>query len=277
MEKVKKIFLASFKETAREEDMKLNKITWIIVATVVVGTVALIFGTFGSYSQVTSKPQPSPSPEKIGYEDRSRYPVVAYNAPEPVNALELEERKKKGKRYDERGFVLVNPHPEDGGVELTDEVPYPPSIPEAESDLIIVGEILDAKAYLSNDKSGIYAEYAVRVKEILKEDESRKISSGTEIYIDRAGGIVLYPNGQKVNYRVSGKQLPRVGSEYVLFLTCTKENPNYEILTGYELSGGLVQPLDTLGAFSEFKGVNKLNLLGVIRTKIKASAKPIKN
>ncbi len=262
--------------------MRNNRIIWGLVALVVLTTIAISLGTMSSHSQQdTSKKQDNKGQEKNqdrkGYEDVSKYPIVDYNAPESENDVEREERKLKNKRYDNKGFVKKNPHPDTGGVGLIDEIPPPPAIPSAESDLVIVGKILDVKASLSNDKRGIYSEYTVRVEEILKGNGSNKVAPGKEITIDRAGGSVIYPNGQKVFYRVSGKNLPLVGSEYVLFLTNDKQSPNYEILTGYELKDSRVNPLDTGGRFDDFKGTGKLNFIEAIRNKISESSQPEKN
>ncbi|HEX8251237.1 MAG TPA: hypothetical protein VF599_23900, partial [Pyrinomonadaceae bacterium] len=159
--------------------MKNNRIIWGLVALVALITIAVSLGTINSHSQQETSPQQ----DKKGSEEWSKYPIVDYDAPEPANATEREERKLKNKRYDNQGLVLKNPHPDDSGVDVIDEIPPPPHIPTAESDLIIVGKILDGKAYLSNDKRGIYSEYTIRVREILKGDVSDKSASGKEITV----------------------------------------------------------------------------------------------
>lgn len=255
-----------------KSNKKSNRIIWGLVALVVLTTLAISFGTMSGHSQRDN----SKAQDSRGYEDVTKYPIVDYDAPEPENALEREERKLKNKRYDNKGFVKKNPHPDTGGVSLDDEIPLPPPIPTSESDLIIVGKILDVKAYLSNDKRGIYSEYTVRVEEILKENGSNKVAQVKEITIDRAGGSVMYPNGQKVFYKVSGKNLPLVGSEYVLFLTSNKQSPNYEILTGYELKDGRVNSLDG-HRFDNLKGTGKRSFVEAVRNKISESSQPERN
>jgi hypothetical protein len=261
--------------------MKNNRMMWVLVTLVVLTTLAITFGTRDSQSQekTANRSLATSTPYDKGYEDFSMYPVVDYNAPETTNAVELEERKLKNQRYDNKGFVLTNPHPDDGGVALDEEAPLPPAIPVAESNLIVIGKINDTKAVLSNDKSGIYSEYTFQISEVLKRDSSKKVDLGKAITIDRAGGSVRYPNGQKVIYRVSGKNLPRVGSEYVLFLTSDKESlhdkrsPNYEILTGYEFRDGKVNPLDTGRHFEGFEKTGVANFINNIRNKIQTYSK----
>jgi len=253
--------------------MKSNRIIWGLVALVVLITIAVSFGTRGSYSQQgASKEQ-----DNNAYEDLSKYAVADYNAPEPKNAIERGERILKNKRYDNQHWVVKNPHPDTDGVGLIDEIPPLPIIPIAESNLIIIGEIVSASAYLSNDKQGIYTEFVVRIEEILKDNISNKVNQGDSITADRAGGFVRYPNGQKVLYRITQNDLPQVGCEYVLFIRTDKQSPNYEILTGHKFKDGSVSPLDTKQRFDDFKGTNKLNFIEAIRNKISKSSQPVKN
>jgi len=250
-----------------------NQTMWALVSLVVFATISISLGTINSHSQQeTSKKQ-----ENKGYEDLSKYAVVDYDAPEAANLVEREDRNLKNKRYDKQYLVDKNPHPETGGVSRIDEINPPPVIPAVESDLIVIGEIVNANAHLSNDKSGIYTEFTVRVDEILKNDASRKVNQGDFIAADRAGGFVRYPNGQKVLYRISQRDLPRIGNRYVLFLTRDKQNPNYEILTGYELNDNSFSPLDTKRHADDFKPTGKLDFIKSIRNKISESGKQSKN
>lgn len=266
------LFLRRFK-------MKSNRIIWGIISLVVLTTIAVSFGTLSSHSQQKSinQSQPTPTPGSTGFEDLTKYAVADYDAPASNNAAEREERKTKSKRYDNQDFVVKNPNPKTGMAKLFDAVTPPVALPVAESNLIIIGEIINASAYLSNDKRNVYSEYNVRVNEILKEDSSNKIFSGNCISMDRRGGYVRYPNGQKVLYLIDEQNLPGVGSRYVLFLISDKQSPNYEILTGYELKENKIIPLDTVIGFDSFTGINELNFIKAVRDKISEPAKTVKN
>lgn len=257
--------------------MKSNRIMWGLTSLVVLITVAVTLGTMDSRSHETlighSLATPTPGG---GYEDLSKYAVVDYDASLPANAKDREKRTLANQRYDREEWVLTNPHPDTGMVGRfdEDETPPPELIPDDESDLVIVGEIVNVSAHLSNDKSGIYSEFTIRVNQILKNDVSKQIGQGESVNADRAGGFVRYPNGQKVLYRHSELGLPRVGSEYVFFLTNDKRSPNYGILTLYEIrDNGLIQ-LDPERRFDEFKGANKLIFIEAIRNKIGRSSQP---
>jgi hypothetical protein len=249
--------------------MKNNRITWGIVALVVLITIAVSIGTLDSHSQSSSATEsPTPTPDNNGSEVLSKYAVVDYDAPAPTNVTEREERKLKNKRYDNQDWVLKNPHPDDGGVGRFDEKTPVPLFPVDESDLVIVGKISNVAAYLSNDKSGVYSEFTIRADQILKNDASKKVKQGNSVVADREGGCVRYPNGQKVFYENSTKELPQVGREYVFFLTSDKKNPNYEILTLYELNGTSVIQLDYGYNFDDYRNVSKQNFIETIRKKI---------
>ncbi|HEX8249768.1 MAG TPA: hypothetical protein VF599_16435 [Pyrinomonadaceae bacterium] len=245
--------------------MKNNRIIWGMAALVFLITIAVSLGTINSHSQQDTSEQQ----DKSGSEEWSKYPLVDYDAPEPSDVAELEERKLKNKRYDNQGLVKKNPHPDTGGVQVIDELPLPPVIPTAESDLIIVGKILNGRAYLSNDKRGIYSEYTVQIKEILKAGDADKTASGKEIIVDRTGGRVRYANGQQVSYQNAVQNLPKIGGEYVLFLKNDKQSPNYKILTGYQIEDDKVYSLDDRGRFNEFKEKDAPNFVKAVRNKIK--------
>lgn len=253
--------------------MKSNRFIWGLTVILVLITIAVSFAPISSFSQKETKKEQVNN----GFEDLSKYPIVDYNAPLPLSAVEREERILKNKRYDNQHWVLKNPHPEDSGVGRVDEVPSPPVIPTFESDLIIVGEIINANAYLSNDKTGVYSEYIVKVENVIKGDDSNKAISESFIIADRSGGCVRYPKGQKVYYQKLGEVLPWVGSRYVLFFISDKQSPNYIILTGYELKGGKAVPLDDAPPFRDLPEISESNFIEAIRDKISSASKPVKN
>ena len=253
--------------------MKRNRIIWGIVALMVLITIAVSFGTKSSHSQKAN----SNKSGKSGFEDLSQYPVADYEGTLPVNSLEREERILKNKRYDNEDWVMKNPHPDDSGVGRVNEIPPPPLIPTAESNLVVIGEITASNAYLSNDRTGIYSEYAVKVGDVLKKDEADKTLAGDSITADRSGGCVRYPNGQKVYYQKDGEVLPRVGSRYVLFLTTDKQSPNYAILTAYELKEGKAIPLDNAPPFRNLTETRESNFIETLRNKISNDSKTVKN
>jgi hypothetical protein len=251
--------------------MRSNKIMWGFVFLVVLTTIAVTTGTRDSHSREKRQPTPSP-PDNRGIRDPNKYAVTDYDAPEPSNAREREERKKKNKRYDEQGWVIGDPYPNTSGVGRQDEIPPPPIIPVAESDLIIVGKIIGANAFLSNDKEGVYTEFKVKIGEVLKNDTSNKAASGESVNADRAGGYVRYPSGQKVFYENSNHYLPWAGAEYVLFLARNGESASYEIVVAYELRENWAIPLDYGRSFDKYDMTKKV-FIESVRNEISLSAR----
>jgi len=244
--------------------MKNNRIIWGLVALVVLTTLVVSFGTMSSHSQQDN----SKKQDKNPFGDLSKYPVVDYDEPEFANDPEREERKIKNKRYDVSLPVFKKPHPETGSVGGSDIEPVSPAIPFAESRLVVIGEILNSRALLANEKKGIYSEYSVKIETILKEDEQRKLKIDKTITVDRAGGVVRYPNGQKVLYLLSWQNLPELNERYLFFLSSDDDkNPNYKILTAYQLKIGYVTALDNHPHFLEFNGMSETDFIKLVLSK----------
>lgn len=249
--------------------MKNNRIIWGLVALVVLITIGATLGTPDSYSQQNSTKQSStPTPDNSSNQDLSKYAVVDYDTPLPENVAEREERRIKNKRYDKNLLVMKNPDPRYTASIFSDVEPVPPAIPFSESKLIIIGEILNSKALLSNEKKGIYSEYCVRIQTIFKQDKWKKHQTDEIITMDRAGGRVRYPNAQEILYSLDWQDLPEVNGRYVIFLNNDDEqNPNYKILTAYQLKNGKVKALDNHDDFREFNGISETDFIKLVSSK----------
>jgi hypothetical protein len=248
--------------------MKSSRIMWMSVVLVVSATMAIAFGTFDSSGQEICKNQAEPTPTTASpFGDLSKYPTVDYDAPEIITAPEREMRTIKNRRYDAVLDVLKNPIPDTTAEIASDVEPEPLAIPISESKLIVTGEITNAKAFLSNERKGVYSEYDFRIQTILKADK-QKLRSGENIGIDRAGGVVRYPSGQKVLYLIDWQQLPSSGNRYLFFLAKEEsDNPNYKIITGYQLADKKVIALDNLAIFREFNGKNEGEFIKLVTSK----------
>ncbi len=250
--------------------MKSNRMMWILVVLVVSATMAITFGTFDSSGQENCKSQTEPTPPPASpFGDLSKYPTVDYDAPEVATAPEHEERLIKNKRYDRSFPVVNNPYPDDiavGGID--EDEPIPPTIPFAESKLVVIGEIVGSKAVLSKEKKAIYSEYSLRIQTILKADKEKKLKAGKTIIMDREGGVVRYPSGQKILYFVEFQGSPEVSGRYLFFLTNdVAENSNYKIITAYQLKNGVATALDTYPDFREFKEKNEADFIKLVLSK----------
>jgi hypothetical protein len=121
------------------------------------------------------------------------------------------------------------------------------ALPVTQSDVILVGEVTDAKAYLSNDRVGIYSEFAIRADEVLKNGSPLLITPTGSVVLEREGGRVRFPSGSVQRYAIANQGMPQVGKRYLLFLKSIEDDQDFSIITGYELNTGRVSPLDGKG------------------------------
>jgi hypothetical protein len=245
--------------------MKSNSLIWIVVAIMVWTALALVLETGTGHSQEKTPVQSTPTPTDA-HSIFGKVGVVDYDAVESLEGSELERRKRASARYDNEEWVMKNPHPDDVKVARISETEPPPVLPIQESDVIVVGKITAAYTRLSNDKTGIYTEFSIDVVDSLRSSRSTDFKAG--ITIDRAGGIVRYPNGQLVLYEDKRKGLPDLGKEYILFLKADQKSGNYQTITLYELSAKATIPLDSGRKFDEIERMGKAAFLRTIRDEL---------
>lgn len=173
--------------------------------------------------------------------DENRFPIADYTAAGPSDPRERSKRQEKGKKYDKSAWRI---YPETtSSMARVDYVnPNLPALPLTESSAVIVGQITDAQAYLSNDKTGVYSAFTVRIDEVLKNSSSVSLSSASSIEVERDGGRVRFPNGRILIYAINSQDMPVVGPRYVLCLTNPQGQSDFQILTAYELREGAVYP-----------------------------------
>lgn len=254
--------------------MKINKIIWGIVAIVVLSTIVISFGPPDSNTTETmwNVSTATPTPELQDTRDLSKYGLVEYNSPPIANPREWERRQRINQKYDKQGWVARTASPGTGGIGKITDDPPPPLFPTEESPLILLGEVVKVTAHLSNDKEGVYSEFTIRVDEVLKNTCEK--NKPDRVMAEREGGVVVYPNGQRIRYQNSDRGLPQLGSKYLFFLTKQGDNPNYEILTSYLFTSEGIWQMEMGSPFDEFKAMSKAAFLETIRAKI---ARPTRN
>jgi hypothetical protein len=94
------------------------------------------------------------------------------------------------------------------------------------------------------------------------------LSPGRLITVERMGGAVTYPAGNKRIIRVAGQGLPRFNRRYVLFLTTTEHGQDFRLLTGYELRAGKTFPLDDSTRMDVYKEMAEETFLNNVRAAI---------
>jgi sRNA-binding protein len=190
--------------------------------------------------------------------DENRFPIADYAAPEPSDPLERSERQARGKKYDKSQWnIYPNAQSSMARTHVLD--PNLPALPLARSSAVIVGQITGAKAYLSNDKTGVYSVFTVQVHEAIKNSSQVSLLTGSLIEVERDGGRVRFPNGRTLIFVATN--MPQVGLRYVLFLTNAQSQSDFQILTGYELREGKVYPLDDLPNLDTYENADEATFL----------------
>jgi len=239
---------------------------FLIVGALLVGTA---IGTSGVPAQKTSDPGQQQKADKADFE--SQFPLVDFNKPEPSDQRKRARWQAKGKKYKGIGLTVT----EDSEL-ITVNSEWDmglPALPVAKSDLVVIGEVVDAEALLSGSKDWVYSEFTIRVDEVLKNTSNVTLTQGASVIADRDGGGVRFPSGRVTIQYIAGQGMPRVGRRYALFLTVDDQEQGFHILTGYELRGGRVIPVDnpaggTHPIATKYNGVDEASFLSDLRSSI---------
>jgi hypothetical protein len=231
------------------------KFTYVLLGLVIVGgTVSL--STRKSRTQDTGQKERQTKWKEQEEEAKKNFPTTDFNEADPVEPEKRNAHKQKQKRHNGLGLVHKNPDPDSGGAAFIPEGQFDfPALPVARSDIIVLGEVLEATAHLSEDKSNVYSEFTIRVGSALKTNTQLN----SEIVVERLGGYARYPTGQKLLYRVGSAAMPHVGGRYVFFLDASSSD--LSIITAYQFKEGKVSPLDFSGQFEKYRGVDETTFL----------------
>lgn len=221
------------------------------------------------------------SPEKLKkFKERlNKLPLADYEATDTGDSQEHVKRLSKSQSYNHKigkedsRLKLV----ELGVIHNDWEFGLESSLPVAQSNAIVVGEVVAIRAFLSEDKTNVYSEFVMQVEEVIKNDETEPVAIGEQVIAERLGGRIRFPQGEIATYIVSGQFMPEEGQKYVFFLGYNRKESGprkphemkRHLLTGYELSEGRVLPLDTAaGMFKQHEGKDATAFLGEIKQQV---------
>lgn len=187
--------------------------------------------------------------KQSGPPDFSNFPIVDFEAKEAAEPNAKAALDAKGRKYSKKYAGKINEElhqiftNSDWNLRL-------PALPVARSAAIFIGTVVEAKAHLSPDKTGVFSEFAFQVESILKNDPHRKVDGGETISVERSGGRVRMPSGKLIVSWTNNQNMPKVGSRYVFFLTHAFETAgdtgnDFYLLTGYEFKDGKLLLLDS--------------------------------
>jgi hypothetical protein len=217
--------------------------------------IAFLFSSFNTQSQDVKH-----TPQNAEQVNTTKFPIADLHAPLPIDPSERARRQAKGKKYNNKHAPKLEQV--DGVYVVNESLPTLSALPIENSSAVILGEIKDAKAYLSEDGTAVYSEFIVNIQSVLK-DSGEGLSVGSLTEAQRYGGRLRLPSGKIVTASVDHQDMPRVGGKYVLFLT-GNEAEGFSILSGYELRGGKVHPLDSIRPthpMAQYKGRDESTLL----------------
>jgi len=221
-------------------------------------------GAFHSRGQIKRGQDQELVREKL----RKTFPVVDSLEPEPIDPQERAKRLRRSKKYNERQ-ATVGPQLVQSAQGYHWPEDFKP-VPISASDVVILGTISDAKAHLSEDKKSVYSEFSVKIDEVFKNNANLSLVQGQSVILERKGGRVRYPSGHISWFFVVGQGLPQLNGQYVLFLK-TDEERLFDILTGYQILDGRIQPLDDSPGvvdFQRYAGADAESFLGEIRISV---------
>lgn len=194
-------------------------------------------------------------------------PIVDFQQAPPTDEREQTKRRLRGAKHD-KSLWNVDPTDRSDNTVIVDFVdPNLPALPFTKSTTVVVGSITAAKAYLSNDLTGVYSEFVLRVEEVIKSDPQVPVIHGCTVEVVREGGRVRFPSGHVHLYKISELEMPHVGARYLFFLTDGNQNDSFPILTAYKLHAGKIIPLDNLRQPQIYQNVDEITFLNEVLTK----------
>lgn len=236
----------------------------------------LVLATAAIALTLQGQSQKKPTASKEQARKQRDLPVADFEAKEPTDVEARAKHRSKASRYDRHSSQRIEDAPWISGRVWSNHWAQGLSaLPVANSDVVLIGGVLDATAHLSNDKTGIYSEFNVQVEEVLKDGTKGPIYPGRVVSLERYGGAVRFPSGSIQTHETKGQGMPRAGERYVFFLK-REDETDFTIVTGYQLNGQTVLPLDGSVAeegtekyvFDKYNGFSVATFLQIVRTEV---------
>jgi hypothetical protein len=250
-----------------------------LLLSVLLLTAAVVITVSAALQVQKRQGQPSPAHQKA---EEDFYTIADYSSPEPADPQKKASRRLRAKRYnlpgdkgvDPRRFAITEQRESTFGSPAFDSGPSEPGLPAAQSDAVVIANVVSAQAFLTEDRTEVISEFKIEVKEILKENVA-PFSAGDSLDALRLGGGVRFASGKVIRYGSEGRPLPQTGHRYLFFLKYSQDGGNdYLILTAYDLRAGHVMPLDGInlssnvepayGEYQHYKNVDESSFLTTV-------------
>jgi len=150
------------------------------------------------------------------------------------------------------------------------EIKDPPGLPIL-GNTVVIGKIASGDAYLNDERTGVFSEYRILVKEVLKTDSKSVVSAEDGLNVWRMGGSLKFHSGHLKHFLIAGIGFPEVGNEYLFFLHTTDSRiKDYAITAAFSLSDQVVYSLDARQDQCGFDGTAVNDFLSTVRKEIRA-------
>jgi hypothetical protein len=120
-----------------------------------------------------------------------------------------------------------------------------PELPTKGIDAILVGQLIAAQPYQSNDHSAIYVESTSLVEQVFNQ-RSGSAKPGDKITLVQNGGSMLLASGRAISQVTAGSGNPlQVNGRYLFFLIYSSGGECYRVGKAWWLTGGKAVALST--------------------------------
>lgn len=194
-------------------------------------------------------------------------PVTDFDAPQPTDPKERALRELQDS-------VMAVPYRHPINESKADEsetifnAPPRLAIPVAQVCAIVIGTVLDSRAFVTADKTSVYSRFSVQVDQVVMQCSEETVAVGETVNAIRAGGAVRFGSGRVEKFWYRGAGFPRNGAEYLLFLRMVPQNGSFVIYTAYEFRSGEVLPLDDEPQFQRYDGMTVSRFIDLVRENI---------
>ena len=222
------------------------------ISTVITGLIVLLSTLFGQTVMDSSKKgQEEKAQQDTVSKMRSTFPVVDYLQAD----VQSVDRRAKSRKY---GLISVlDPNITDNSsvVIINEWEQSLTALPVEQSQVIVLGTVVGAHAYMSDNKQAVYSEFTIEIEKIFKNETGKHAGVNNTIFAERQGGIVRFPTGFEKWVFIEGQGMPALKKRYLFFLSYDSvglepQKSDLSILTAYEISDGRLFPLDSPGGGS---------------------------
>lgn len=249
----------------------------VIIGMVLLAVIPVVVALRGQ-TQEKSKP----SVQKFEHPDmdevKSTFPRVNYT----YEAISDPVRKAKSQKYGKVDTIDPNISGNAQAMITADWEVGVDAVPVEKSLVVVLGTVVEAAAFLSDNKQGVYSEFKIEIEKVFKNETGEELKKGSYIFAERDGGIVRFPSGFEKWVYLASQRMPVKGNRYMFFLNrdfplVGKQNSDLNLLTAYQLKGEVVTPLDFPGGetspFLTFQGKKPEELIENLKEELRNSSR----